>query len=121
MFSGDIRIDYFIQKVNEQFNQFGNRTKTIADTESTTDFKALSHSLRIMMEVNELLETSFIKFPLTYSNIIKDVKSGNCNVYEIINTIEESLSMTDTLLENSDLPSEPNNELIKKLLLSFYI
>lgn len=120
MFSGDVTVDYFIARVHEQFDQFGNRTKTIADTESKTDFKALSHSLRIMREVNELIDTKYIKFPLTYADEIKAVKSGNCNVVQTIAEIEDSLYNVDFKLLTSDLPDEPDNGLINQLILGFY-
>lgn len=121
MFSGDITFDYFLDKINEQFNQFGNRTKTIADTESKTDFKALSHSLRIMKEVFELVETGFIQFPLTYADEIKQVKSGNCNVEEVIDNIQNNLDSIDYKLETSHLPNKADEKLINELLLSFYL
>lgn len=118
MFSGDITIEYFISKINEQFNQFGNRTITISNTESKTDFKALSHSYRILHECKELITTNFIEFPLKYAEDIKQIKIGNCDVNTVINQIEETLNLIDLLIVSSNLPDEADQNIMDEIILS---
>jgi hypothetical protein len=117
MFSGTITIGLFIERVKFLFEGFGNRTKTIANTVSKTDFKALSHSKRISEEVLELIETGSIRFPLKNAEEIKDIKSGNADINKVVQEIEDALNKVDVLLESSTLPKECNRDEIDKLLL----
>jgi predicted nucleotidyltransferase len=117
MFEGNVSVNYFIERIMKLYDQFGNRTKTIAKTKTKTDFKALSHSLRIAEEVKELLETEYIKFPLRNSENIREVKEGKHNVEEVINKIQDILAEVDILLLKSKLPEEVNQEEIEKFLI----
>jgi len=110
LFSGDVSVQYLLERVDNLYNQFGNRTKTIAGTETKTDFKALSHSLRIAEEVKELLETNFIKFPLRNAEHIRDIKEGKVSVEEAIEEVRDVLAEVDELLLNSDLPDKSSDK-----------
>jgi len=117
LFHGNVTIEYFKERVFKLYNQFGNRTKTVANTESKTDFKALSHALRVALEVQELLETKFIKFPLKDRKYLKDIKRGLEDPEEVLNRVQDVLESVDHLLLTSDLPEKPNSKELDKLLL----
>jgi hypothetical protein len=117
MFSGSVTVGYFIERVNLLFNQFGNRTKTIANTKSKSDWKAASHSVRIASEVLELLETDKITFPLKNADHIKDIKEGRIDMEQVVNEVQEILEKVDMLMETSDLPKEANKEAINDIIL----
>lgn len=119
LFSGDVTNEYLFDRVGKLYSQFGNRTKTIAKTLSKTDFKALGHSLRVALEVQELLETGFIKFPLTYAEELKNVKNGTADVEETMDQIGDVLAHVDDLLEVSDLPAKSNTKFMDQLTLNF--
>jgi len=118
MFEGNVSVQYFIERVMKLYNQFGNRTKSTAQTESKTDFKSLSHSLRISSEVKELLETEFIKFPLKNADYIREIKEGKHDVQTVIDEISEVLDEVDVLLLKSSLPEKPDEDKVNKFLLS---
>ena len=117
LFSGDVTIEYFFDRINNLYRQFGNRTKTIAKTEAKTDFKALSHAYRVAIEVKELLETNFIKFPLKDSEYIKAIKSGKVSLEAVVDQVQDILEDIDNLLLTSSLPEKPNSKELDKLLL----
>jgi hypothetical protein len=117
MFEGNVSSSYFMERVMKLYNQFGNRTKTIANTASKTDYKALSHSLRIAEEVKELLETEFIHFPLKNADYIREIKEGKHGTEEVIDKVQDVLSEVDMLLLTSQLPKEVDKELINLLIL----
>ncbi len=102
----------------------GNLDKNIIDKfidkfTSKTDFKALSHSLRIAQEVEELLTTGFIKFPLKNAEELREIKNGNANVEDVINKVELTLARVDELLLlDTELPEEADREAMNKILLS---
>jgi hypothetical protein len=117
LFSATVTIDYFIDRVTKLYDQFGNRTKTVAQTASKTDFKALSHSLRIAEEVKELLQTEFIKFPLENADYIREIKEGKHDTQEVIDQVSDVLDEVDILLLESKLPEETDNEILDVFLL----
>jgi hypothetical protein len=114
-FHGNIKISYFLLRVEEQFNGFGNRTKTIAKTDF--DRKSSSHSVRIAKECKELLETGFIKFPLVYSEEIKDIKYGNKDMEYVVSIVEETLEEIEKLVKESTLPEKCDRKELDTLLL----
>lgn len=118
MFEGNVTYSYFEERVKSLEGQFGNRTKTIAETESKTDFKALSHAYRISTEVVELLETGFIKFPLKEADYIKQIKAGLIPTDFVISQVQDVLDSVDELLLKSDLPEEADTSGINKILLN---
>jgi len=113
----EVTFEYFFNKIIESYNQFGNRTKTIANTKSKTDFKALSHAYRIASEVKELLKTNKIVFPLIESGLIKDIKYNRIEVEDAINLVETTLSEVNLLLETSNLQNNSNKTYIDNLIL----
>jgi len=117
LFLGTVTLEYFYERILKLFNQFGNRTISTAKTLSKTDYKALSHSLRIAIEVEELLETRFIKFPLKDALYIKEIKEGKHEPSIVINKVQESLERVDTLLLHSSIQEECNTNKVDNLLL----
>ena len=117
LFSATVTVEYFVERVQKLYNQFGNRTKTVAQTTSKTDYKALSHSLRIAEEVQELLETEFIKFPLKRASYIREIKEGKHDTQKVIDEISDVLDDVDKLLLISELPEETDKITLDKFLL----
>jgi len=120
MFDLNTKVKYFIERIEHMYSQFGNRTKTIAETEDKVDYKALSHALRIVMELEELINTKFIKFPLQYKDKIKEVKEGKVNSIEVIQKVQDTIDAVDELILSSDFPEEINKDKIRKIILDFY-
>ncbi len=111
-YSGDVTIGYFFERVLELEKQFGNRTKSSAEG---VDFKALSHSARVLTEVEELLDTGFIEFPLKNAKYIKSIKEGNELLEDVMEYINERLDIVKEKLDNSDLPEKSNRKLMDEM------
>jgi len=79
------------------------------------DLKYSMHSVRLMFEGMELLKTGKIIFPLTYRDILLDIRNGKLTLQEI----EELTDQTFKELDNfeSELPSTPNHHKINQLLI----
>jgi hypothetical protein len=120
LFEGGVDIGYFIAKVNEIENGYGNRTKTIAQTESKSDWKALSHAFMISSLCIELLETQFMKFPVDDKKYILEIKEGKLSVNEVIIAIEKNLELIDELIETTSLPEKVDDEFVRTTLLGLY-
>jgi hypothetical protein len=94
---------------------YGERTK--ATSEFTTDFKSLSHAVRVVDEVKELLSEEFVTFPLKNAQYVKEVKMGLHPVEDVVNKLENDMSVVENLLFSTKLPLQVNEELVMSLLL----
>ena len=118
--SSYIKISTFQNKLSEMHGGYGNRTKSIANTESKTDFKALSHAAMISEICIELLTTNFIKFPIDNAKHILDIKYGNINVQDIVQEVEDNLETIDELIKTTTLPESVNTDFMNKVVLELY-
>lgn len=127
LFSNNVSVSYVYERIEKLYSSFGNRTKTVAKTKTKTDFKALSHSLRIIKECKQLLKTKQITFPLEYSQEIKKIKYYDETKYsekenedfvnEIIQEVENQLSQVDILVQNSKINENSDQDTINSILL----
>ena len=96
----NLSLKTFTERIEEKIDKeyTSERTKSSKDG---NDWKALSHAIRVLVEVQELLETGDIKFPLKNKDFIKDIKLGrvergiideyfNKNLSDIINQVQEN-------------------------------
>jgi len=100
-------------------DQYGSRAKASKDG---TDWKALSHALRVILELTELISTSTIKFPLAYAEAIKEVKynTDESLLPKTLKDIKDKLDEVEELVRTSDLPQTADKEFLNHLLLSYY-
>ena len=111
-FSGDVTFGYFLERVKNMEDEFGNRSKASAEG---VDWKALSHSVRVLLEVEELLDTGFITFPLKDLVYIKSVKEDKEDIEDVMEAINTLLDLVNYKLETSTLPEESNRELMDQI------
>lgn len=75
-------IDIIQKKIQEEYDQYGWRTKVASFKELGYDVKFSSHNLRLLAEGTEILETGKLIFPITgeaYSDIM-EVKMGKVSL-----------------------------------------
>ena len=95
-------------------NQFGNRARASVDG---VDWKSLSHAFRIINEVEELLDTNFIKFPLQQKEYIYSIKKGNESLESVMDKIDILLDVVSDKLENSQLPNSVDTDFTDDFIL----
>ena len=83
------------------------------------DYKALSHAVRVINEVEELLDDKFITFPLKNRKYITSVKEGNEKLEEVMNYIDHKLDVVQEKLSNSDLPERSDEAFMDEILLEW--
>lgn len=93
-----IKISEMITRLEDTYNKYGERARQAAENQNI-DWKALSHALRCLFQVEELINEGFIHFPLKKAKLIKDVKYGKFTwdetekmIIEHLKYIEEHLS-----------------------------
>lgn len=118
-YNGSITLQETIERLEYKYKVFGNRAK-LASENNGIDWKGVSHSLRVLYEVIELVDTKFLRFPLKEAKFIKEVKEGKYNYMEDIepilnNLLEEAKSKIVTISINSNM--RKNHE---KILYNYY-
>lgn len=117
-FSGDVTLDYVLARSTHLESSVGNRTKAAIDG---TDWKSLSHAIRVLGEITELLGLHTIRFPLENAMWIKGIKNGEYELDPLLEHIEEMIEYIDKLLITTTLPETINQEAVDKLLLKTYL
>ena len=71
----NLELDTFIERIEEKINKeyTAQRTKDAADGD---DWKALSHAIRVLLEVKQLLEDGTITFPCIENRFLLRIKQG---------------------------------------------
>jgi len=113
-FAATLDRDYILNKLIAMEKQFGHRSRSAVEG---IDYKALSHAVRVILEVEELLLTNSIQFPLKDANYIKNIKAGDCILEDTLNFIAEKIDVVDRLLITSKLPKKIDKNTIESLLL----
>lgn len=113
-FRSTITVEYFAQKIRDMEAQFGNRSRSSA---KGVDWKALSHAVRVINEVEELLDDGFITFPLKNREYIKSIKYANEPLEEVMDYIDKKLNIVQQKLQDSSLLEKSDDIFIDELTL----
>ena len=81
----NLELKRFAQRLEEKINKEYTSQRTI-DAADGNDWKALSHAVRALFEIKQLLETQTIEFPV--NPIVKQIKLGQVNREEIDNLFD---------------------------------
>ena len=102
-----------------EINRYGKRSSKSVD--KGIDSKALSHSLRVLLQLKEILVTKDLKFPLQGADYIKKVKLGEItNAEEVLNKIDILFDECMMLLEQSDFQENVDISSMEKLVEDYY-
>lgn len=104
-----------IDCIRERLSKATNRSDLI--TKYGYDTKFASHSIRILLECIELLDTGELSFPLKCRNYILDIKNGRYSLEEIIKASESLEKECKACLEKTKLPNSADCEKIDELMI----
>jgi hypothetical protein len=100
LYMGTVRMPELIRRVEADMRRYGARAEA-AERNEGLDFKALSHALRALDQMEELLQTGSIVFPLRSRQELSAVKEGRYPWREVEPRILERLAAVDALRENA--------------------
>lgn len=100
-----MRTDYAYEIISKYYNEYGSRAKLAAENKGI-DWKALSHAMRAAFQVKELLVNNTITFPLTSANYIRNIKQGKYHAMEVIQNLEDEITVIEELTKHSSLPDK---------------
>ncbi|GHV55546.1 hypothetical protein FACS1894206_09970 [Deltaproteobacteria bacterium] len=98
--SESIRMAEFIRRVESDMRRYGARAED-AMRNRGLDFKALSHALRALMQMEELLQTGKIAFPLAGREELIAIKLGKYTWNELESMILSRLASVDAMREEA--------------------
>lgn len=98
-------IQQLIDAMDTEIKRYGKRSEE--GVGKGMDTKSLSHALRVLLQLKEILLTKNLEFPLKDSDYIKKVKTGEVqDVQEVMDRIDNEFNICMKLLEECDLPDE---------------
>ena len=124
----DVKIDLnddamsALHKIKRTIESYGKRAE-IAEENNGADYKAISHCVRVLFEVEEILTKHKIEFPLKDREFIKSIKYKTTALSrdEIMNWIEEKINyIENNLIENSNLQDKADFKWIKNCICKSY-
>lgn len=114
------QIKFALNALEGKLEKYGVRAKQ-AFTDGGIDYKAISHAYRTMKEVEELLDTGKIEFPLKYADEIKKIKYHKItSVDYVLKDIKSNCDFLAEKIKKSNLPNEVDSDLINDIILSIY-
>jgi hypothetical protein len=116
-FPPTVSISYLLAKLVAMEDSYGSRARAASNN---VDWKAMSHALRVILEVEELVSECFITFPLKQKEYIYKVKQGAIPVAEVLEILEEKIGCIDTLMLNTKLADSQDEAFVKELILKYY-
>jgi hypothetical protein len=98
-------------------NAYGHRARAALEG---ADWKALSHSVRVLDEVIELHQTGQVIFPLKRAELLAKIKRGELSQGDVVKMLEELEQKASEAEVKSVLSSQGNRELLDKALLELF-
>ena len=124
----DVKIDLndgvmdALHKIERTIESYGKRAEAAANDKGV-DYKAISHCVRVLLQVEQLLTENKITFPLKDAEFVKSIKYNTSKMTydEIIKWIEDKMKLIDDeLLPKSTLREKADYDWIEDFILSCY-
>ena len=109
-------------KVEKVIKSYGNRAKNASENNGA-DYKALSHAVRVAIQVEEILTNGYVRFPLENKEFIKTIKykTTAMSFDEIVDWIEKKITyIEECLLPKSNLREKSDYKWIENFILKQY-
>lgn len=112
-----------LASITKTLSSYGNRVKDHLD--QPTDWKALSHAIRIGEQILEVLANGSIQFPRPNARFLLEVKQGKIPLQDATDYLTDLFNQVEEAVEASTLPDKTEElalefEQFKLKLLRFY-
>lgn len=102
-------VSQVMMPIKNLLDRYGERAK-LAAASNGADWKALSHAVRVSLELIELLDTKNIVFPLANAEELLKIKLGQVPLEKVQETIDVLLDIVETKIKSSDLPENVDTQ-----------
>lgn len=113
---------YFATQSAQQFyDSYGERAR-LAQLNQGIDWKAISHSLRVGLQLKELYSTGDIHFPLKDAEYLRDVKLGKYHYVDdkIAEQLECLITEVEELSKQSSFPEKVDMNFVREFIINCY-
>lgn len=117
-YDAHIRVSEMQERLQRTYDTYGERAKMAQENEGI-DWKALSHALRCCHQMQELIRTGEICFPLKTSELLKQIKSGELPWTEVEQLILNALEDVETIIQGVE-PNPGFRKLHREIILRAY-
>ena len=112
----NLSLDKFEARIREKVEKEYTSQRTI-DAKDGNDWKALSHAIRVLLEIKELLDTGNIQFPLKDKEFLLNIKQGNVEREFIDNFFNQELSNILERVQKNELGWKYDEEFWNEFIL----
>ncbi len=118
---GFATVGYASEVLQLQIDNYGDRVKKAVET-GGCDFKALHHAFRVVYELQEIVETHDLKFPLRDAEFLKLIKYGKLDPLKtgLFTMLEDLTTEVADKMRVSDLPDKPDRKFAEDFILGLY-
>ena len=118
---GNISLGDFSRRIEREYRKYGERAK-LAEENQGIDWKAISHAVRALDQMKQLIVSGYISYPLENAKHILDVKLGNQDFKVVSKYITETIEEIDSKLNDENFVghNHKDSKFIKQLILNFY-
>lgn len=107
-FNLTVTVKFVVECLEKEIKKYGNRAREAA-LNNGADWKAISHAFRTIYEVEELIKTGDIVFPLKDREKLLNIKLGKfSNVVDLIDELDDAVNKVKVLVNNSNYPKTPS-------------
>lgn len=114
-----IKITEFYDRIYKLWHTYGHRSKTAME-EGGVDFKACSHAIRAIRQMEEIMLTGKVVFPLSCAEELLAIKNGEIPWEEIQLKLEEGLDNIDELAKNHESFGKFDHKFVRFFILKTY-
>lgn len=121
-FGEDVTIKYAKDKIQMIIDDYGHRAQKAKEA-GGIDWKAISHAMRVVLEVKEILTTGDLHFPLAQAEYLKRIKRGGFDkvgLEFILAFLDEAIEQVEELISKSDLPDTVDTEYWDNFIVGLY-
>lgn len=111
----NLSIRTFEERIKSKIKQYSKRAIDAKD--GGNDWKALSHAIRVLLEIKELLDTGNIQFPLKDKDFLLDIKQGKVEREYIDNFFNQELSNILERVQKNELGWKYDEEFWNEFIL----
>ena len=109
------KASYVREMMGGIIDEYGKRARRAYD-EQGADWKALSHAVRIPLELLEIYKEKRITFPLKKRDLVLKIKRGKMPLRKVIDLIDKLVEKTELEKDRSGLPDIPDTKFWEEFL-----
>lgn len=104
-FGSTTAVRFVTDVIDRSIDRYGERAREACEA-GGTDWKALSHAVRVSKELKELLTEGDLAFPLRDRELLLRIKKGEVEMQQVQDLLDQDLLEIEILSEQSPLPEK---------------